>query len=162
MPGSHWQPCVSTGSMFLSSIKSLLLDVQAALAEDAQAAFPCGNIAAHLSALAGRLCSTQGWCVHGEPWFSGRTRLTHPASPVLLGGLLVPKDRALQQSRSSHLDLYDSQALVIRRSVRKALGIKGKGSSPASCSLKIPLERWLSPAPRGDLCTHRVWRSPVG
>lgn len=56
-----------------------------------------------------------------------------------------------------HLD--DSQALVIRRSMRKALGIKGKGNSPASCSLKIPLERWLSPA---QPLTHRVWRSPVG
>lgn len=44
------------------------------------------------------------------------------------------------------MHLYDSQALVIRRSVRKALGIKGKGNNPASCSLKIPLERWLSPA----------------
>lgn len=44
------------------------------------------------------------------------------------------------------MHLYDSQALVIRGSVRKALGIKGKGHGPASCSLKIPLERWLSPA----------------
>lgn len=44
------------------------------------------------------------------------------------------------------IPLYDSQGLVIRRSARKALGIKGKGNSPASCSLKISLERWLSPA----------------
>lgn len=43
------------------------------------------------------------------------------------------------------MHLYDSQALAMRRSVRKALGIKAKGHGPASCSLKIPLERWLSP-----------------
>lgn len=128
------------------AIKSLLLDVQAGLAEDAQAAFPCGRITAQLPALAGRFCVTQGCCVHGELLFPGRIRLTHPASPLLLGVLLVPKDRALQQSRSSKVHLYDSQALVIRRSVRKALGIKGKGNSPASCSLNVPLERWLSPA----------------
>lgn len=52
----------------------------------------------------------------------------------------------LQKGRSSSGHLCDSQALGIRRSVGKALGKKGKGNGPASCSLKISLERWLSPA----------------
>lgn len=46
------------------------------------------------------------------------------------------------------MHLYDSQVLVIRMSVRKALGIKGKGNNPARCFLKVPLEGRLSRGPR--------------
>lgn len=79
------------------AMKSLLLVVQAGLAEDAWAAFLCGSITAQITSPGRKSCpgavGIQGCCVHGELLLSGSTRLAHPVSPLLLGSLLVPKDR---------------------------------------------------------------------
>lgn len=78
------------------AIKPLLLGVQAGWVEDAQAACPCGSITAQLPALAGRAALVL-WplraVVSTESLWSLEDQADTPGISLLLGDLLVPKDR---------------------------------------------------------------------